>query len=83
MTFTVKKTTVVQTKTIETKDGKTIEKTETVTSSSDGGDVDAAEVEKAMDESQDAMSHIFDGFSERMNKVFEPFDRLFKKADKK
>lgn len=33
-----------------------------------------------MSESQDAMSHLFDGFSERMNKVFAPFDRIFKKA---
>ncbi len=83
MVTTIKKTTVVMIKSSVTTDGRTVETTETVTSASDGDATDAAEVEKAMSESSDALSHVFDGFSERMSKVFEPFDRLFKKKPAK
>lgn len=82
MVFTVKKTTTVTTKTTRMEAGKTIETVETTTSTSDGSDADAHEVEQAMRESSDAMSRLFDGFQEKLDAVFKPFDRLHKKPQK-
>jgi hypothetical protein len=79
MPTVVKKTTVVTTKTVHVSGNKTVETVQTMTSSSDGDEKDAKQIEEAMAESQKAMDDLFEGFGERMSKVFKPFDRLFGK----